>query len=92
MGGVIGGRSQRRAQEAAGRRNEARLAKVDARQAEQERLIKEREARTKKVEDAQRRVRSGRRRGLLAFTEDESDNDNGRLSAFASSVRSQIRG
>lgn len=49
----------------------AQLEELRQAQAKQAAEIAAREARTKKVEDGQRAIRTGRRRGLLAYTGDE---------------------
>lgn len=47
----------------------AQVAEMRRQQEEQRRLVAEREAKTAKAESAQRMIRSGGRRGLLAFVD-----------------------
>lgn len=57
------------------------LSELQATQRTQAEAVAEREARTAAAERAQRAVRSGRRRGLLAYTDNESSTSLGGSSA-----------
>ena len=69
MSDLLGG-GQKKAQRKQQAAQQTRLRELDAAQVEQRKVTAGREEATAKAEKAQRRVRSGRRRGLLAFTDD----------------------